>query len=256
MDETGPGFEFEEAFDDDYLYFYEPRLTPERSDADADLITRLLDLEPGMAVLDVACGHGRIANRLAARGCAVTGIDRTARFLELARREAAEAGISVEYVQGDMRSLPWRDRFDRVISWFTSWGYFDDEGNRRVLHEMYAALKPGGRLILEHLHRDNLFSRLERDTVTEREGNYMIDRHRFDALAGRMNDERIIVRDGRVRRFSYFVRLLAYTELRDWLREVGFVNVTGYGSDGTPLALASTRMLVTASKETCARRDG
>ena len=248
MDETGPGFAFEEAFDDDYLYFYELRLTPERSDADADLIAALLDLEPGMAVLDVACGHGRIANRLAARGCAVTGIDRAARFLELARREAAEAGVSVEYVQGDMRSLPWRDRFDRVVSWFTSWGYFDDEGNRRVLREMYGALKPGGRLILEHLHRDNLFRRFERDTVTERDGNYMIDRHSFDPLAGRMNDERIIVRGGRVRRFSYFVRLVAYTELRDWLREAGFADVAGFGGDGAPLALESTRMVVTARK--------
>ena len=124
-----PRFDFDEAFDEDYLYFYETILTPERSDADAALIARLLELEPGSRVLDVACGHGRIANRLAARGCEVTGIDRTPYFLELARADAAERGVAVEYVEGDMRALPWRDRFDCVVCWFTSWGYFADEDN-------------------------------------------------------------------------------------------------------------------------------
>lgn len=32
-----------------------------------------------------------------------------------------------------MRTLPWTGRFDRVISWFTAFGYFNDAGNRQVL---------------------------------------------------------------------------------------------------------------------------
>ena len=119
MDKPGfdPAFDTEGLFDDDYLYFYATR-DPGRelSDAETELIWRLLELEPGMAVLDLACGHGRIANRLAARGAAVTGLDVTPRFLELAREDAATRGVEVEYVQGDMRSLPWTERFDRVVN--------------------------------------------------------------------------------------------------------------------------------------------
>jgi Methyltransferase domain len=66
-------------------------------------------------------------------------------FLERARLDAAARGVAVEYVEGDMRDLPWVDRFDRVLSWFTSFGYFDDEGNRRVLREARDALKPAAR---------------------------------------------------------------------------------------------------------------
>jgi SAM-dependent methyltransferase len=241
-------FDLDAVFDDDYLYFYEPRLTAERSDADADLVTHLLALEPDMAVLDVACGHGRIANRLAARGCAVTALDRSARFLDLARTEAAERGVSVEYVQGDMRSLPWRDRFDGALSWFTSWGYFHDEENRQALSGMQTALKPGGRLALEHLNRDNLMRRFEPSSVTERDGDYMVNRHRFDVVTGRLHDERIVVRANRVRRFSFFVRLPSYTELRDWLLTAGFADVRAYGDDGTPLTLESRRMIAVATK--------
>src|SRR5215813_9078750 len=65
-----------EVFDQDQLYFYEPQLT-EASDAQAEVIWRVLELEPGMEVLNLACGHGRIANRLAERGARVTGLDAT-----------------------------------------------------------------------------------------------------------------------------------------------------------------------------------
>jgi SAM-dependent methyltransferase len=143
----------EQVFDEDYLYFYEPFLTDDAADAQADLVWRVLELEPEMEVLDLACGLGRIANRLAERGARVTGLDATPMFLERPRLDAAARGVDVEYVEGDMRDLPWVDRFDRVLSWFTSFGYFDDEGNRRVLREARDALKPGGAVDREQQRR-------------------------------------------------------------------------------------------------------
>ena len=100
--------EFDDLFGEDYLYFWEASLTEERSDREADLVWKLLELEPGMEVLDLACGHGRLANRLAGRGVRVTGLDLSAFFLERARADAAARGVEVEYVEGDMRAIPWR----------------------------------------------------------------------------------------------------------------------------------------------------
>ena len=62
------------------------------------------ELRPGMSVLDLACGHGELANRLAARGCQVTGLDSSAVFLDRARAEAAAAGVSADYVAGTCAS--------------------------------------------------------------------------------------------------------------------------------------------------------
>ena len=78
------------------LHFYAGALGDERSDADTELLRRLLELQPGMEVPDLACGHGRIANRLAARGCRVTGLDATPLFLDLACRDATDRGVAVE----------------------------------------------------------------------------------------------------------------------------------------------------------------
>jgi SAM-dependent methyltransferase len=245
---TDPRFDVEGIFDEDYLYFYASVLTDERSDAEADVIWAVLALEPGMDVLDLGCGHGRIANRLAARGCRVTGLDTTPLFLERARADAAERVVEVDYVEGDMRSLPWSERFDRVLVWFTTFGYFGDDGNRRVLGEAHRALRSGGKLAIEHHNRDVYVRRLLPFTVGERDGNLMVDRHRFDVQTGRSIDERFVVRDGRVRRAEYSVRYFTFTELRDWLLAAGFERVDGYDSGRGELTSESRWMIVLGTR--------
>ncbi len=242
-----PVFDAEGLFNEDYLYFYEGFLTDARSDAETDLISELLDIQPGMKVLDLACGHGRIANRLALRGYRVTGLDATPMFLDLARRDAARLGVEVDYVEGDMRSLPWTHEFDRVVNWFTAFGYFDDAGNRDVLRQIANALNPGGRFAVDLMNRDWLVQNLQPERIAaERDGDLMVDRSRIDPLTSRVLTDRFVVRGGQVRRVSFFVRLFTFTELRDWLIDAGFTVVDGYGEDGAPLSPTSRRLVVVA----------
>lgn len=248
-DDTAAEPAFEGVFDADYLHFYLGLLNDERSDADAELIGRLLDLKPGLAVLDLACGHGRIANRLAASGCAVTGLDAVGAFLDLARSDAAERGLSVEYVRGDMRRLPWTERFDRVVSWFTAFGYFDDRENRAVLAEVARALRPGGRYLVELNNRDWILANFQPQRVSQLGDDFMIDRSApLDPLSGRMVTERTLIRGGAVRHTSFQVRMFTFTELRDWLLDAGFSAVEGYDEQGAPFTLGSRRMIVVAER--------
>lgn len=237
----------EGVFDEDYLHFFGEVLDG-GCDAETDLIWQLLELEPGLEVLDLACGYGRIANRLAERGCKVTGLDAAPLFLDRARRDASARGVTVTYVEGDMRQLPWSQRFDRVINWFTSFGYFDDAGNRQVLAETARALVPGGRLLLEVINRDWLIRGFQPASVMESDGDLLVDQHRLDPLTGRIVTDRTILRGGRIRRIPYSVRMLTFTELRDWLVAAGFTDVGGYGEDSGPLTSESTRMLTVATR--------
>jgi SAM-dependent methyltransferase len=255
-------FDAAAMYDEDYLHFFAapPELSEfaaygpvvpgadSSGEATVDLIWRLLDLRADMSVLDLACGHGELANRLAARGCRVTGLDSSAVFLDRARADAAAAGVSVEYVAGDMRRIPWADRFDRVINWSTAFGYFDDTANRAVLDGIVRVLRPGGRLAMD---LDNLTRFLatycpSRVVAARDDGDMLVDRYHLDALSGRFEAERTVIRDGRAHRVDFVKRLFAFPELRDWLLTAGFASVTGYGEDGRPLTADHERMIVIA----------
>ncbi len=259
---TADLFDAAAMYDDDYLHFFAasqaggaPTHGPVVGgayagvSAAADLVWRLLDLEPDMRVLDLACGHGALANALATRGCRVTGLDSSAVFLDRARADAAAAGAEVEYVPGDMRELPpWTGRFDRVVNWTTAFGYFDDATNRTVLAQMARVLRPGGRLAMD---LDNLARFLasytpSRITATRDNGDMLVDRHHLDPLTGRFEVERTVVRDGQVRRLRFVKRLFGFPELRDWCTASGFATVVGYGEDGRPLTADHHRMVLVA----------
>ncbi|MEH1124180.1 class I SAM-dependent methyltransferase [Micromonospora sp. CPCC 206061] len=257
---TADLFDATAMYDEDYLHFFAESGADASKhrpvvgtahpgwSAAADLVWRLLDLEPGMTVLDLACGHGALANALAARGCQVTGLDSSAVFLERARADAAAMAVDVEYVFGDMRDLPWSSRFDRVANWTTAFGYFDDPTNRAVLAEIARVLRSGGRLAMD---LDNLAKFLtsynpSRITATRDNGDMLVDRHHLDPLTGRFEVERTVVRDGRARRLTFVKRLFAFPELRDWCTAAGFTDVTGYGEDGQPLSIDHNRMVVIA----------
>lgn len=94
-------------------------------------------------------------------------------------------------------TLPFEDqRFARVVSWFTSFGYFDDEENRQVLAEVHRVLRPRGRLLIENNNLAELLPRWLPAVVNEREGDLAIDRQRFDPASARALTQRTIVRDG------------------------------------------------------------
>jgi ubiquinone/menaquinone biosynthesis C-methylase UbiE len=243
-----PRFDVEQIFDDDYLFFYAPRFTDEVSEAQTERIVEMLGLESGMSILDVACGYGRIANRLAARGMRVTGLDITPQFLELARKDAAERRVYVDYVHGDMRALPFSQQFDAVLCFFTAFGYFDDAGCRKTLEEFRRVLHPGGRVLIDI---NNIWAILRGFTpavIEERDGALLIDRRRIDPVASRVVSERIVVRGGNTKRAEYFVRFFTFTELRDWLLAAGFASVEAFGEDGQPLNADHRRLIAVARR--------
>jgi SAM-dependent methyltransferase len=226
-----PDFDFEAVFDvEDYLYFYGDSLTGKGTDQQVETLVSALGLDRPLKILDLACGYGRHANRLAVLGHQVTGVDLTEGFLELARKDAL------------MR--------DVVLCLFTAFGYFDDEENLGVLQQVVRALKPGGRFVLDIQNRDFFMKIMLPAIVNEKEGNLMVDRTYFDIETGRLYNRRFVIRDGIRRDKPFFVRLYSLTEIRPLLRHAGLIIDRVLGSwDGQPISLDSGRMIIIARKD-------
>ena len=249
-DPVTPAFDFNAVFDvDDYMCFYRDLLNDQASEADVAALVKLLPLDSPMTILDLACGFGRHANRLAALGHSVTGVDFMPGFLEIARDDAARMGVRVEYLQEDMRQIGFTEAFDRVLILFGTFGFFDDDDNLQVVRNVARALKPGGLLAFDTNNRDVVLKSLPPFNFIEKDDNLMVRYSSFDMLTGRWNSQRIVMRDGVKKLKPSSRRLYNATEIRDLLKSGGLNLQRIYGGwDAQPLSAESTGMVVIAEK--------
>ena len=103
-----------------------------------------LEPQPGEAMLDIACGTGNVTIRAAQTGASVTGLDLTPSLLETARGLASEAGVEIEFVEGDAESLPFDDASFDVVS--STFGCMFAPRHEVAAGEIARVLKPGGRI--------------------------------------------------------------------------------------------------------------
>jgi 2-polyprenyl-6-hydroxyphenyl methylase/3-demethylubiquinone-9 3-methyltransferase len=105
-----------------------------------------VSVKAGMRVLDVATGTGSVAIRAATAGADVVGLDIAPELFEAARRRASEAGVEVEWVEGDAEALSYDDdSFDRV---FTAFGTTYTTEHDQAANELVRVCKPGGEIVM------------------------------------------------------------------------------------------------------------
>ncbi|WP_273333830.1 class I SAM-dependent methyltransferase [Dictyoglomus turgidum] len=234
---------------EDYLYFYEDMLTDEQTQIEVDFIRRELNLKDPKKILDMACGYGRHANRLALYGHEVVGVDISEKFLKMAIEEAEKLNVNVRYVLKDIREIDFEEEFDVVISMFTSFGYYEDEDNLKILKNVAKALKRGGKFLLDLSNRDFILRNFLPYVVIEREGNYMIDFNIVDITEGRIYNKRVVIRDGVKKEKPFFIRLYAPTEIKFILESLGLKVIKFFGGyDSSPLSIYSRRMIIISEK--------
>lgn len=209
-----------------------------------------LKLDAPMKILDLACGHGRHAKRLAELGHNVTGVDITLGFLEIAKKEAREKRLRVKYIHEDMRRISFESEFDRVLLLSDSFGYFEDKENFKVLENVTKALKLGGLFCFDMLNRDVFLKHFLPYIVVERGNDLMIDRNTFDSATGRLYDRRIVIRNSKRKDKPFFVRLHNLTEISDLLDRVGLeICKTCADWESKPFTNDSKRMIIIGEKQ-------
>jgi ubiquinone/menaquinone biosynthesis C-methylase UbiE len=108
---------------------------------------------PGSRVLEVAPGPGFFAVALARLGdYHVVGLDISRTFVDIARRNAAEAQVDVDFREGNASSMPFEsDSFDFLLCRAAFKNFSEPLA---ALGEMHRVLKPGGQALIIDLRRD------------------------------------------------------------------------------------------------------
>jgi SAM-dependent methyltransferase len=212
----------------------------DRTGPEVDRVAKILQPRGDERVLDLACGSGRHSLELRRRGYEVVGADISSDLIEIARRDADEAGLEVDFVQSDLRDLDFDGEFDLVLNLNDgAIGYLEsDEENRRTFEVISRALRPGGRNLIQLPNILYARERLPQRSWIPASSMIELVEHRWNKKAKRMEGRMIAARFGEVLEdldgIEFSQRLYEVDELRKIYESVGMEVLAVYHGSGRP----------------------
>jgi SAM-dependent methyltransferase len=141
---------FKQWFDSSFYHQLYANRDEQEAASFIDELVNELQPAPDSRMLDLGCGNGRHSKYLASKGFDVIGLDLAASSIRQAKRWETE---KLHFYRHDMRVPFGANTFECVFNFFTSFGYFDDPAeDRKVVSNIYSALKPGGVLVMDYIN--------------------------------------------------------------------------------------------------------
>jgi SAM-dependent methyltransferase len=212
----------------------------DRTGPEIDRVANILQPQGGERILDLACGSGRHSLELRRRGFGVVGADISTDLIEIARREAAEAGLDVSFVRADLRGLDHDAEFDFVLNLNDgAIGYLEsDAENLRTFEVISRALRPGGRNLLQLPNVLYARERLPQRSWIPASSMVELVEHRWNKKAKRLEGRMVALRFGEVLEgldgIEFSQRLYSVDELRDIYASVDMELLRVYNGSGRP----------------------
>jgi len=235
-----------------YMKFWKSQLSDRRTAAEVSFLRKSMKINKWDALLDAPCGFWRHSLYFAKMWCKVTWIDNNKYFIQQAKK--SRKWLKAQFLEEDMLSLKYTEQFDHICNIFSSFGYFSDKNNIKLLNIFHKALKTGGKLCIDVVNRDRILSSYENGKVRKNhtilDNDVMLDAETFDPLTWCLQNNKKFVTKGKIIDAGYSMRLYTYTELKDMLERCGFNVLYTYGNyDSSTYTQDSNRIIIIAQKE-------
>jgi SAM-dependent methyltransferase len=204
-------------------------VSKEETKQEAEFIFQALNLKRNEELLDIGCGIGRHSVALANKGLRVTGLDFNADYIKRAKSLALATRIRPTFVEGDMRKLPYVNKFDAAVCFWSSFGFFDDDVNFAILKNIHKALKNGGRFLLDVTNRDFLIRYYQQKSWTKTGRGYVLEKRLINVETSRIATTWHFIGGGSPVRKKSDIRLYSLHELESILARAGFKANARYG---------------------------
>jgi SAM-dependent methyltransferase len=233
--------------------FYPYLFSQARYAAAQETVNKLLKMArpKHKAALDLCCGPGRCSIALAKKGYTVTGVDLSSFLLDKAKSNAKKQKVTIEWIKSDMRDFIRPDSFGLIINTFSSFGYFHEKKDDiRVLRNIYDNLKSEGLFVLEMKSKEWLCKYFKPTTSDSyADGTVLVQRHRLFDNCTRIENEWIIIQNGRSKSYKFHHTIYTAQEMIDRLAHVGFKSIKIAGDlKGSKYDVDSNMMIVIAKK--------
>ncbi len=122
---------------------------PQTIQKSVDWLTASLDLQTGDSVIDLGCGPGLYASRLAEHGLRVTGVDYSCHSIDHAIQHAQQNHLNIQYRYQDYLTLDDEGKYDAALLIYGDYCPLAPEQRKTLLANVQRALKPGGYFVLD-----------------------------------------------------------------------------------------------------------
>jgi len=224
--------------------------TATQTAAEVDFLEKVLRLHAGSRILDVPCGGGRHALELAARGYEATGLDLSPEFLAAARTSSAQRGLPVTWLSGSMLNIPVDQPFDAAFCLGNSLGGLDDAETALFFENVFRALGPGGRFVVDTgAIAEGLLLNVK-DHFWMPVGDILfLVANSYDVAQSRLNIQLTLIRGSQQERKSAFQRVFMYREFCALASQAGFQDIEGFCSlNCEPFKLGSRVLYLCGTK--------
>ena len=211
----------------DYLAVYKHR-NLEDTEKLVKLIISNIHISGDASVLDAACGAGRYSIKFSELGYSVTAFDLSSTLLDIAKSEAEIRNCKINFQLADIREFFTTEKFDLVLSLFTSFGYFDsDEENFIFINNAYNMLNKNGYYVLDYLNKDYLENNLVGNTEKNIEDKKIFESR--EIRNNRVEKKITIVNENDSSEYLESVKLYSYSQLVDKFNSIGFKEIKVFG---------------------------
>lgn len=204
----------------------------------------------GGTFLDALCGFGRHALELARKGYRVTGIDISPEAIEEMANFAKAEKLAVRGILGDVLKMPPFDPCDAAYCLGNSFGYFDHAGMAAFVAGIAAALRPGGRFIVDTaMAAESILPDYpEKDWTPAGDVTVLVE-NAYLARQSTIETRYVFIKDGRAETRTSRHLVMTAAGIVRLLETAGLRTVEMFGStEGDPFRLSSPQLYLVAEK--------
>ena len=205
---------------------------------------------PGARVLDLPCGHGRLALPLARHGLHITGIDLSPDYLAEADATARAEHLPAEFLRRDMLRLEGLGRFAGAYCMGNSFGVFDRADTERWFAAIAGCLEPGAVFVLDtEMAAESLLPNLEGQAWMRLDDMLVLVEHIYRPWDACLDSAYTFIQGDQqeLREARHWVFTVA--DIRAMLAAAGLQTLEMLGDlEGTPFEAGDARLLLIAQK--------
>lgn len=220
-------------------------------------ITRIAPPTIYTKLLDLGCGPGLYAEEFYKKGYEVTGIDYSTRSIEYAQNQSNEKSLNITYHYMNYLDISYNEEFDVITLIYCDFGVLSDCNRKRLLDNIYKALKPNGKLIFD------VYTPLQYSDVAEsKDWNYYekgfwsnephicLNAHYvYKEINTHLNQTHVITKD-KVECYNIWEHTFSIDELQDDLNKAGFESIAFYNDVAGSVYTSDSKIICTvATKE-------